>query len=54
MQPQKKDPYPLPFTNEVLNTIAEYETYSFLNEYFGYHQISIAPKHKYKTPFVTN
>jgi hypothetical protein len=27
----KKDPYPLPFSNEVLNTIARYEAYSFLN-----------------------
>ncbi len=24
----KKDPYPLPFTNEVLNIVAEYEAYS--------------------------
>jgi hypothetical protein len=44
-----KDPYPLPFTNDVLNTIARYETYSFLNGYSGYHHISIAPKDKYKT-----
>jgi hypothetical protein len=29
----KKDPYPLPFTDEVLNTIAGYETYSFLDGY---------------------
>jgi hypothetical protein len=29
----KKDPYPLPFTNEVLNTIEGYETYSFLDGY---------------------
>ncbi len=25
----KKDPYPLPFINEMLNTIVGYETYSF-------------------------
>jgi hypothetical protein len=29
----KKDPYPLPFTNEVLNTIVGYEAYSFLDGY---------------------
>jgi hypothetical protein len=29
----KKDPYPLPFTNEMFNTLAWYETYSFLDEY---------------------
>jgi len=50
----KKDPYPLPFTNEVLNTIAGYETYSFLDGYLGYYQIFIALKDIYKTAFVTN
>ncbi len=38
----KKDPYPLPFTNEVMNTLIGYEAYSFLNGYSRYHQISIA------------
>jgi hypothetical protein len=50
----KKDPYPLLFTNEVLNTIAGYEAYSFLDGYSRYHQISIALKDRYKTTFVTN
>jgi hypothetical protein len=36
----KKDPYPLPFIDEVLNTIVGYEIYSFLDGYLGYHQIS--------------
>jgi hypothetical protein len=49
-----KDPYPLPFTYEVLNTIVGYKTYFFLNGYLGYHQISIAPKDIYKTAFVTD
>ncbi len=40
----KKNPYPLPFTYEVLNTIARYEAYSFLDGYSKYHQISIVPK----------
>jgi hypothetical protein len=48
----KKDPYPLPFTNEMLNTIAGYETYSFLDGYSGYHQIFIILKDRYKTAFV--
>jgi hypothetical protein len=48
----KKNPYPLPFINEVLNTIAGYEACSFLDGYFRYHQISIAPKDKYKTTYV--
>ncbi len=29
----KSDPYPLPFTYEVLNTVTRYEAYSFLNGY---------------------
>ncbi len=33
----KKDPYPLPFSNEVLNTIVGYEGYPFLDGYSGYH-----------------
>jgi hypothetical protein len=48
----KKDPYPLPFSNEVLNTIVGYEVYLFIDEYSRYHHISIAPKDRYKTTFV--
>jgi hypothetical protein len=50
----KKDPYPLPFTYEALNTVARYEAYSFLDGYSGYQQISIASEDIYKTSFVTN
>jgi len=50
----KKDPYPLLFKIEVINTIAWYEAYSFLDGYLGYHQISIASKDIYKTAFVTD
>jgi hypothetical protein len=41
----KKDPYPLPFTDEVINTIVGHEIYTFLNGFFGYHHISIALEH---------
>jgi hypothetical protein len=37
------DPYSLPFTNEVINTVARLEVYTFLEKFLGYHQISIAP-----------
>jgi hypothetical protein len=47
-----KDPYPLPFIDEMLNTIIGYETYSFLDGYSRYHQISIIPKNIYKATFV--
>jgi hypothetical protein len=50
----KKNPYPLPFSNHVLNIIIRYETYSFLDGYSGYHQISIAHEDRYKTIFVIN
>ncbi len=33
----KKDPFPLPFTDEVLNTLAGCEAYSSLDGYFVYH-----------------
>jgi len=48
----KKDPYPLPFIDEVLNIVTWYEAYSFLNGYSRYHQISIAPKDRYNITFV--
>jgi hypothetical protein len=32
----KKDPYPLPFIDHVLNTIARHDADSFLDGYFGY------------------
>jgi hypothetical protein len=48
----KKDPYPLPFTYEVLNIVARYEAYSFLGGYSRYHQIYIIQENKYKTTFV--
>jgi hypothetical protein len=51
---QPKKSLSLPFSDEVLNTIARYEAYSFLNGYSSYHQISIAFKNRYKTTFVTN
>jgi hypothetical protein len=50
----KKDPYPLPFIDEVINIVAKHEVYTFLDGFFGYHQISIALVDQYKTTFVTN
>jgi len=45
----KKDPYPLPFTNEMLNVIVGYEAYSFLDGYARYHQITIILEDRYRT-----
>jgi hypothetical protein len=33
----KKNSYPLPFSNEVMNIIVRYEAYSFLDGYSKYH-----------------
>jgi hypothetical protein len=48
----KKIPYPLPFSNEVLNIVTRYEAYSFLDGYSKSHQIFIAPEDRYKTTFI--
>ncbi len=50
----KKDPYPLHFTNEIINTITGHEVYTFMEGFSRYHQISIASEDQYKTTFVTN
>ncbi len=48
----KKNPYPLPFSNEVLNNVVMYEAYSFLDGYSRYHYIFIALKDRYKTTII--
>jgi hypothetical protein len=53
MQPQRKI-HTHYRKDEVLNTIVGYEAYSFVNGYSRYHQISIAPKDRYKIACVTD
>jgi len=48
----KKDPYPLPFIDEVINMVARHEVYTFMVEFLGYHQISIVTKYQHKTTFI--
>ncbi len=48
----KKDPYPLPFTKEVLDKLVGHEVYSFLDEFFGYRQSMIALKNRYMIAFM--
>jgi len=50
----KKDLYPLPFTDEVINIVIGHEVYTFLDEFSRYHQILITPKDQHKTTFVIN
>ncbi|MCO5561660.1 hypothetical protein L7F22_015281 [Adiantum nelumboides] len=47
-----KDPFPLPFTDMMLDEIAGHEMYSFMDGYNGYNQLKIAPKDREKTTFI--
>lgn len=47
-----KDPFPIPFTNSILEEVAGHEMYSFMDGFSGYNQISIAEEDKLKTTFV--
>ena len=47
------DPFPTPFTDEVLEGVGVQEMYSFIDGFFGYHQIKIAKEDRQKTTFVT-
>ena len=49
----KKDPYPLLFTDEVLDTVIGYAAYSFIDCFPGYHQVHIHENDRYKTTFIT-
>ncbi len=49
----KKDPYLLPFIDEIIITIVGHEVYTFLDGFSKYHQTSIALEDWYKTTFVT-
>jgi hypothetical protein len=35
------DPFPTPFTDEVLENVGGWEAYSFTNKFLGYHQVWI-------------
>ncbi|MCO5589255.1 hypothetical protein L7F22_043221 [Adiantum nelumboides] len=48
-----KDPFPLPFTDMMLDEIAWHEMYSFMVDYSGYNQLKIAPEDREKTIFIT-
>lgn len=48
----KKDLYPLPFINEVLDKVMNHEVYSLLDVFSKYHQIQIAPEDHYKMTFI--
>lgn len=45
------DPFPTPFSDQVLDNIASQEAYSFTNGFFRYHQVRIPEEDKKKTTF---
>jgi hypothetical protein len=47
------DPFPTPFTNEVLHNVGGQEIYSFTYGFLRYHQIQIAKEDCHKTMFAT-
>ena len=47
----RKDHFPLPFINQMLDRLAGHEFYCFVDRYSRYNQIPIAPKDQEKTTF---
>ncbi|KAH9681669.1 hypothetical protein KPL71_027055 [Citrus sinensis] len=47
----RKDHFPLPFIDQMLDRLAGHDFYCFLNGYSGYNQIPIAPEDQEKTTF---
>ena len=47
----RKDHFPLPFIDQMLDRLAGHPHFCFLNGYSGYNQIAIAPENKEKTTF---
>ena len=48
-----KDPFGLPCIDEVVDSTVGCELLSFLDCYFGYHQISLKENDQIKTSFIT-
>ena len=47
------DPFPTPFTFEVLESVGGQEMYSFTDGFLGYHQVRITKEDHHKIAFVT-
>ena len=47
----RKDNFPLPFIDQMLDRLAGHPHFCFLDGYSGYNQIAIAPEDKEKTTF---
>ena len=49
----KRDNYPLPYTEHMLERVAGKEAYSFLDGFSGYNQVQVHPADRHKTAFAT-
>jgi hypothetical protein len=49
----KKDRFPLPFCEEILEEVVGHKMYTFKNGYKGYHQMKIILEDQLKTTFIT-
>ncbi|MCO5586547.1 hypothetical protein L7F22_040488 [Adiantum nelumboides] len=49
----KRDHFPLPFQDEILNEVAGHERYTVCDGYSGYYQICITEEDQHKTTFIT-
>ncbi|MCO5594227.1 hypothetical protein L7F22_048254 [Adiantum nelumboides] len=49
----KRDHFPLPFQDDILNEVAGHERYTICDGYSGYYQIRIAEEDQHKTTFIT-
>ena len=47
----RKDHFPLPFIDQMLDKLSSYTFYCFLDGYSGYNQIAIHPEDQEKTTF---
>lgn len=47
----RKDHYPMPSIDQMLDRLAEQKYYCFLDRYLGYNQITITPEDQEKTTF---
>ena len=47
----KKDHFPLPFIDQMVERLAGHEYYCFLDGYFGYNQVLVDPEDQEKTTF---
>ena len=48
-----KDNFPLPYIDTLVDNIVKNSQFSFMDGFFGYNQIWMAPKDREKTIFVT-